>query len=186
MGAGASSPTTPCRLKRVFGRFPPRFGGIGAQRQLELTISGRVSWSALTLTDGTSAPTRQCLPPSSGGSCSHRCRFGFHLHSANRRLTSARERSPPTKNPSRSQSASPGQRPSSRLTARVVRIEPEASKRLPAAMGTAFHVATILVLAPETDAAIGTGLLNHRAAPVAMSLTATFSRRGHSSDTCMR
>src|SRR6476660_8856973 len=52
---------------------------------------------------------------------------------------------------------------SPRLTARVVRVESDAAKRLSAAMGTAFHVATILVLAPETDAAIGTGLLNHSA-----------------------
>ena len=50
--------------------------------------------------------------PSVGGSCSHRCRSGFQWHSANRRLISGSERSPLTKNPRRSQSASPGHLPS--------------------------------------------------------------------------
>jgi hypothetical protein len=43
-----------------------------------------------------------------------------------------------------------------RLAVWVVRIEPDAAKRLPAAMRTAFHVAAVLVLLADRHAAIGT------------------------------
>ena len=50
-----------------------------------------------------------------------------------------------------------------RLTARVIRIEPDAPECLPAAMRTAFHVAPILVLLAESGITVGAGLVNHRA-----------------------
>jgi hypothetical protein len=48
-----------------------------------------------------------------------------------------------------------------RLAARVVRIEPDAAKPLPAAMRTAFHVAAVLVLFADSRPAIRT--VFHRA-----------------------
>ena len=52
-----------------------------------------------------------------------------------------------------------------RLAARIVRIESDAAECLPAAMRTTLNVATVLVLAADACAAIGAGLLNHRASP---------------------
>lgn len=53
--------------------------------------------------------------------------------------------------------------PSPRFTARVVRVEPDAPECLPAAMRTAFHVAPVLVLTAESDAAIRALVEYHRA-----------------------
>jgi hypothetical protein len=43
-----------------------------------------------------------------------------------------------------------------RLAARIIQIETDAAKRLPAAMRTAFHVAAVLVILADTGTAVGT------------------------------
>ena len=49
------------------------------------------------------------------------------------------------------------------LAARVARIEADAAQRLPPTVRTAFDVAPVLVLLADPRAAVGTGLVNHRA-----------------------
>jgi hypothetical protein len=99
---------------------PPCFGRVdrpgslfqwGVKKSLELLLRGNSEprgWEGARCRLRF-ASERRFMPSSSR---SHRCRWAFQTHSANRRLISGSERSPLTKNPRRSQSASPGQLPS--------------------------------------------------------------------------
>jgi hypothetical protein len=51
--------------------------------------------------------------------------------------------------------------PVPRFATGIVRIEPDAPQRLPAAMRTAFHVTPVLVLLADGHTTVGTGVVFH-------------------------